>query len=302
MRKLLAVVSLIASLLFFATALATPASADPNSPGNNGTVKIHDADTAVDDMRNEPHVCRFYVDGFKFDDHSSGQWWIESWPPTGDRTEVRRATWTADAKGDWHSAIQTLPDGHYKLYAKQQNAPAPGGDKQKVFWVECPPANGGATATPTPGGSQNNGEQGNGNAGNSNTGNGNTGNGTGGTGSTGSTGNGNGGNGNGGANGSASASPSPRVAGFQENNGGSGSVSPIVELPGGSQQSAPNSENGAVRGTESAPAAALGGAAVAGVQSLPSTSTGGPAIPLAGIGFALAALGGALLRRSGARG
>src|SRR5258708_11004021 len=58
-------------------------------------------------------------------------------PPTGDRTEVKRESWKADGKGDWHSGIQTLPNGHYKLFAKQQNEATPGGNKQKVFWVEC---------------------------------------------------------------------------------------------------------------------------------------------------------------------
>src|SRR5258708_2409773 len=148
MRKATTLLTILASFVFYAFALSTPASADPNSPGNNGTVKIHDANTSVEDMRNEPHVCRFYVDGFKFDNNSSGQWWIESWPPTGNRSEVRREAWKADGKGDWHSGIQTLPNGHYKLFAKQQNEATPGGNKQKVFLVAC------GTSTGTTGGTE----------------------------------------------------------------------------------------------------------------------------------------------------
>lgn len=125
------------ALILALSITAGPHAAADDPPGNNGHVKIHDPDTAVEDPRNEPHVCRFYVDGFGFDGSSSGQWWIQSWPPTGDRTEVMRADWSANASGDWHSVTQSLPDGHYKLFAKQQEELAPGGNKQKVFWVEC---------------------------------------------------------------------------------------------------------------------------------------------------------------------
>lgn len=345
MRKATTLLTILASLVFYAFALATPASADPNSPGNNGTVKIHDATTSVEDMRNEPHVCTFYVDGFKFDNNSSGQWWIESWPPTGNRTEVRRMAWTADGHGDWHSTVQSLPDGHYKLYAKQQNEATPGGDKQKVFWVECavkpsespsptptatavptgsaaptatptPTATGTptATATPTPtpvtggttttisggtttttGGTQTTSGETTTVVGGTTTVvggtttittpagtttiNGGTTTIVGGTttitgGTTMNTG------------GTPTNSGGTVVAGFQSAPNAVGSVSPIVEVPGGSNQQSPSSVSGNVQnGT------------VAGVESLPSTSTSAPTIPLAALGLAIMGLGGVLLRR-----
>lgn len=40
--------------------LAPAAHATP--PGDNGTVKIHDASTGEELRRNEPHVCAFYLD------------------------------------------------------------------------------------------------------------------------------------------------------------------------------------------------------------------------------------------------
>lgn len=276
MRKATAILTILASLAFFAFALASPASADPNGPGNNGTVKIHDADTSVEDMRNEPHVCRFYVDGFKFDNNSSGQWWIQSWPPTGDRTEVKRESWKADGKGDWHSGIQTLPNGHYKLFAKQQNEATPGGNKQKVFWVECGSGTTGGTGGGTSTGT------------------------TGGTETTTTTSGGGGGE-------TAATTTGPNgivifrrsetansgaVRGFESapSQNAVGAVSPIVEVPGGSLQQSPNT---GVNGVQTA--------AVAGVQSLPSTSTDrSPSAPLAALGLAIIGLGGALLRR-GAR-
>ncbi len=349
MRKATTLLTIIASFVFYAFALATPASADPNSPGNNGTVKIHDANTAVEDMRNEPHVCRFYVDGFKFDDLSSGQWWIESWPPTGNRTEVRREAWTANGQGDWHSGVQTLPDGHYKLYAKQQNEATPGGNKQKVFWVECSvtPA---ATATPAPTGTPN------GNAtptpaptgtatptptpsssatatpaptvvggttttntggtvtltGGTTTTNGDTTTIVGGTttivgGTTTTTSNGTTTSITGGTTtivggtttvnganmtnvgGTPSTTGGTAVRGFESAPNAVGSVNPIVEVPGGSDQQSPNGVQAGVQN-----------GAVAGVQSLPSTSTDRtPVLPLAAMGLTIMALGGLLLRRSG---
>ncbi len=305
MRKATTLLTIIASFVFYAFALATPASGDPNSPGNNGTVKIHDADTAVEDMRNEPHVCRFYVDGFKFDNSSSGQWWIESWPPTGNRTEVHREAWTANGQGDWHSGVQTLPDGHYKLYAKQQNEATPGGNKQKVFWVECsvtpaatptpaaiqtgtPNANATPTATPVVGGTTTTVT-----GGTTTTSGGTTTTGGGTTTTTGGTTTINGGtttissgvvtN----VGGTPSTTGAAAVRGFESAPNAIGSVSPIVEVPGGSNQQSPNGLQAGVQN-----------GAVAGVQTLPSTSTDRtPVIPLGAMGLAIMALGGILLRR-----
>ena len=326
MRKATTLLTILASVLFYMFGLSTPASADPNSPGNNGTVKIHDADTAVEDMRNEPHVCRFYVDGFKFDNNSSGQWWIQSWPPTGNGTEVMRDSWTADGKGDWHSTVRTLPDGHYKLYAKQQNEVTPGGNKQKVFWVECSNSTA-PTPTPTPtpvsGGSTNGGTTTTVTggttsvSGGTSTTSGGTTTVTGGTvtvtgGTTTTTTNGVSTTVNGGTTrivggtttltgsttsntGGAVTNSGGAVLGFESAPNAVGSVSPIVEVPGGSNQQSPNGvqagvQNGTVAGVQNGP--------VAGVQSLPSTSTDRtPVIPLAAMGLAIMALGGILLGR-----
>ena len=134
MRKATGLLMILASL-FFAFALGTPASADPG--GNNGDVKIHDTTTAVQDQRNEPHVCQFYIDGFNFDGNSSGTWRIERWAPTGSGVASSGSWGPADSSGNWHSATQILPDGHYKLFFKQTAPMTPGGEKQKVFWVEC---------------------------------------------------------------------------------------------------------------------------------------------------------------------
>jgi hypothetical protein len=151
MRKAASLLTILATILFFAFALSAPAAADPNGPGNNGTVKIvnnNDDPMGADDRDNDPHVCQFHIYGFHFDKSSSGTWQIESWPPTGNGTVVAHGTWTADGTGQWAVAGPALADGHYELDAKQTGTP--GGDKNKVFWVKCNTATVPANSTPTP--------------------------------------------------------------------------------------------------------------------------------------------------------
>ncbi|HEV8230064.1 MAG TPA: hypothetical protein VGQ86_08915 [Candidatus Limnocylindria bacterium] len=145
--KGLAVLAAGLALLFQAGAIVALAD-DPK--GNNGDVKIHEVGTAVDDHRNEPHVCSFYIDGFNFDAASKGTWRIELWAPSGSGA-VKSGEWgEADAKGNWHSGtISGLADGHYKLFFKQTVPMTPGGDKQKVFWVECAAPNAPAGNAPS---------------------------------------------------------------------------------------------------------------------------------------------------------
>jgi hypothetical protein len=125
---------LFASQAAFATAV----------PGDNGTVKVHDSTTPVTDHQNDPQdVCQFYLDGFGFDGAQSVTWYIDSWPSTGNKTEVLNGSLTMDASGDGYTTNQSLPNGHYKLFWNFTGEN--GAAKQKVFWVKCP----GAQPTPT---------------------------------------------------------------------------------------------------------------------------------------------------------
>ena len=122
------------------TALAAPALAK-NAPGNNGTVKIHDGETDNEPIvNNEPHVCTFHLHFFFGDEVQSGNWWIKSWPPTGDGTTVLSGSYDATAGEDIQpdSGVYSLPNGHYKLF--WEGAANPGGKlniKHKVFWTDC---------------------------------------------------------------------------------------------------------------------------------------------------------------------
>ena len=117
------------SLLSAPAAFATP-------PGDNGTVKIHDASTSEELRKNEPHVCTFYLDAFGFDGGQQVTWKIVEMPPTGTKgVEAKTGSLELDLDGHGRSVELSLPDGHYKLV---WNCDGEHGDaKHKVFWTTC---------------------------------------------------------------------------------------------------------------------------------------------------------------------
>ena len=138
-RHSAALISLLTALIM-ALAVAAPVSAD--SPGNNGTVKIHDgADEPAPIIQNEPHVgCGFHLHFFFADAGQAGDWWIQSWPPTGNGTTVLTGTYLTDANGEYRDPAvgsHSLPAGHYKLFWVGRND---SNVKHKTFWTgDCPP-------------------------------------------------------------------------------------------------------------------------------------------------------------------
>lgn len=140
----LGVVSMVGVALLAPTTSSVLAAA----PGNNGTVKIEDSVNPKPEPANDPHVCQFDIKFFFSDAGQTGDWHIQSWPPTGDKTTVLEGTYDTNGQGfdrQPASGYYSLPDGHYKLFWK--------GDeeklwKHKVFWVECEQTE--PTETPTP--------------------------------------------------------------------------------------------------------------------------------------------------------
>ena len=150
---------LLVATLLLAWAFGGAGGAAARDPGgNNGTLKIHEGTDhgapPRTDRNNEPHVCLFHLHGFKFDASSSGYYRIRQQAPTGTATVIEGGQWGANASGEWITGQLSLPNGHYKALAKQTSPRTPGGEKQKVFWVECSGAesgeNPGGTASPTP--------------------------------------------------------------------------------------------------------------------------------------------------------
>ncbi|WP_030899574.1 MULTISPECIES: LPXTG cell wall anchor domain-containing protein [unclassified Streptomyces] len=114
--------------------LAPAAHAAP--PGDNGTVKIHDASTGEELRRNEPHVCTFYLDAFGFDGGQQVDWRIDAIPPSENKGEtVKTGALALDDEGHGRSEDLSLPDGHYKLFWKFDGEK--GAAKHKVFWTDC---------------------------------------------------------------------------------------------------------------------------------------------------------------------
>ncbi|MGW2110949.1 LPXTG cell wall anchor domain-containing protein [Streptomyces sp. NPDC001948] len=120
-----------------AAAILLAPAAHATAPGDNGTVKIHDAKTGEELRKNEPHVCTFYLDAFGFDSSQKVDWRIEAWAPTAHvkGETVKSGSLTLDAEGHGRTPDQSLPDGHYKLFWNFDGEH--GRAKHKVFWTDC---------------------------------------------------------------------------------------------------------------------------------------------------------------------
>ncbi|UXY28042.1 LPXTG cell wall anchor domain-containing protein [Streptomyces sp. HUAS TT20] len=133
-----------------AAALFAAPSAHATPPGDNGTVKIHDAKTGEELRRNEPHVCTFYLDAFGFDGVQEVDWHIEAWAPTAapKGETVKSGAITLDGEGHGRTEDLSLPDGHYKLFWNFDGEK--GAAKHKVFWTDCADSEGGGGGGTTP--------------------------------------------------------------------------------------------------------------------------------------------------------
>ena len=150
------------------------ARSDGEDPrGNNGTVKI-DGEPFDDGRGNEPHVgCTFAVDFYGFDAGDTATITFTGHAPTGGgllHSESRTISTDPAGGGQDRDAtfVYSVDDQLSELRAVTPHAQqgwhvklavdvdsAPGGAKQKVFWIDCPaPASpattlgGGTTTTP----------------------------------------------------------------------------------------------------------------------------------------------------------
>jgi hypothetical protein len=161
---------LLAAMVVSSLAVTQLASAGPNPPGNNGTIKVDDSpfDDAPD---NEPHVgCTFQIDFYGYDEGDlDATVTFEAHPPTGDRQLLltdtvfigeddnagggseagldASQTYTLDLTG-----IEPHPNQgvHVKLTINAEGSK--GADvKHKVFWVSGCETPGTTTTTSTSG-------------------------------------------------------------------------------------------------------------------------------------------------------
>lgn len=141
--------SAVAAAVLLSAPVAAHAAPVAARPGDNGTVKIHDAKTGKELRRNEPHVCTFYLDAFGFDGVQQVDWHIEAWAPTAHTKgeTVKTGAITLDGTGHGRTDDLSLPDGHYKLFWNFDGEK--GAAKHKVFWTDCEDAQGGGGTTAT---------------------------------------------------------------------------------------------------------------------------------------------------------
>jgi hypothetical protein len=109
------------------------------APGDNGDVKIHVEFKPEAEPDNDPHVCRFYLDAFNFDQSESVHWKIAGQPPSAGGT-AKEGDITLNENGGGSTDVIALSNGHYKLTWLTNDAHGAG--KHKVFWVDCPPGGG----------------------------------------------------------------------------------------------------------------------------------------------------------------
>jgi len=144
---------LIAAGALVLSALAGHAAFANDTPGNNGTVKIHEgAGEPSAEVRNEPHVCTFHLHFFFSDPEQAGTWEIQKWAPGSKGTVVLAGTYDTAGDGEDRqpeTGAYGLPNGHYKLFW-DGDLDTGKHDKMKVFWVDCEGEVQGLTPTPTP--------------------------------------------------------------------------------------------------------------------------------------------------------
>jgi hypothetical protein len=159
----------VASLVTLAGALpgtrADAAAKTPpgDPPGNNGTIKVKNSDPAEDpnekNNANQPHIdgCILWLSYTGFDQAQTADITFTAHEPSG-KGEVliadKSVAVSPDAAGGGQdqdvviaynltSAVQGLkrqPQQGYHIKVASDTKEAPGGAKQKVFWVNCNPA------------------------------------------------------------------------------------------------------------------------------------------------------------------
>jgi hypothetical protein len=118
------------------------ASATPPD-GNNGTVKVHEAEgDASPERANDPKVCGFHLHLFGFDAGQKVSFEVTA----SDGTVALKDALVADPSGEALSGAYRLADGRYKLAVDTGDGQL-GRDKHKVFRVACDP--GGPPPDPT---------------------------------------------------------------------------------------------------------------------------------------------------------
>ena len=112
-----------------ATWLATPTAMA--APGDGGDIRIHDEHVPYGVSKDDPEVCKFYLDAVNFDSAASVSYTITAQPPLATSATVTGTLTLAQGAG--HTDALGLADGQYLLTWTPQGGAA----KTKVFQVDC---------------------------------------------------------------------------------------------------------------------------------------------------------------------
>lgn len=151
-----------------ATWLAAPTAAA--APGDGADIRIHNERVPFGVSKDDPVVCRFYLDAANFGEVTSVAYTIEAQPPLPTAATVTGTITLAGGAG--HTDTLGLADGQYRLTWTVVGGTGP---REKVFRVDCDddrqdfgnqsnggPGNGGQGNGGPGNGGQGNGSQGNG--------------------------------------------------------------------------------------------------------------------------------------------
>jgi hypothetical protein len=155
--RLFALVAATSLLMGAGPASAKGKTPPGDPPGNNGTIKVVATDPSDPDPGNEPHLdsCLLWLEFYGFDQAQVADVTFTAHPPTGDRELLKwSGTISDDPAGGGQdddavigvnltSALQGLephPQQGYHVKVTSNSQGAPGGAKQKVFWLKCAPA------------------------------------------------------------------------------------------------------------------------------------------------------------------
>jgi hypothetical protein len=109
------------------------------APGDGADIRIHEEHVPYGVSKDDPEVCRFYLDAANFGDVASVSYTITAQPPLPTAATVSGTISLAGGAG--HTDTLGLADGRYSLTWTFTPTPPPGAvpvtPRQKIFTVDC---------------------------------------------------------------------------------------------------------------------------------------------------------------------
>ena len=145
------------ALVFFSASASLAKQPPGDPPGNNGTIKVVASDPSDPDPGNEPQIdgCLVWLEFYGFDQAQTADITFQAQAPTGDGELLKHtALISNDAAGGGQDDDEVIaynlasalasyephPQQGYHVKVTSDSKEAPGGPKQKVFWLNCTPA------------------------------------------------------------------------------------------------------------------------------------------------------------------